>query len=198
MRKWLNSTFLKNAFSKEEQKAIKTTKVVDKGNKLCKTKGSKTTKDKIFLMDLDDVATKKYGFTTYNAKKGYGGEYAFYLPHYGGIVDTYSLTRSPTDFAKGLGFSNDKAATATGMGVYVGHTTFSTTVSSIYWLRSPGYARDHAAWVNVDSIVESSGNWFKSKNLGVCPAMHINLSSKAWKPAGTVTCSHDTGVTYQE
>ena len=47
LRKWLNSEFINNAFSEEEQQAIVLTKN--------KTNGSRTTEDKIFLLSTEEA-----------------------------------------------------------------------------------------------------------------------------------------------
>ena len=65
VRTWLNKTFLKEAFSKEEQKAILQTNV-DNSQKQCNSewagKGGKDTKDKLFLLSYHE-AFEEY-FTT--------------------------------------------------------------------------------------------------------------------------------------
>ena len=47
LRKWLQSTFINNAFSEEEQQAI----VLTKND----TKGSRTTEDKVFLLSIEEA-----------------------------------------------------------------------------------------------------------------------------------------------
>ena len=49
LRKWLNGTFLKKAFTKEEQAAILVTKVEDKSTR-------KTSKDRVFLLSSADAS----------------------------------------------------------------------------------------------------------------------------------------------
>ena len=62
LRTWLNGTFINNAFSTEEQSAIKMTTVVNEDNIGFGTAGGNTTSDKIFLLSQNEVANPKYGF----------------------------------------------------------------------------------------------------------------------------------------
>ena len=47
LRKWMNSEFINNAFSEEEQQAI----ILTKND----TKGSRTTEDKVFLLSIEEA-----------------------------------------------------------------------------------------------------------------------------------------------
>ena len=62
LRTWLNDDFLNTAFSEAEQKGITTTNVVNADNPEYTTNGGNNTKDKIFLLSLDEVANTSYGF----------------------------------------------------------------------------------------------------------------------------------------
>ena len=55
LRKWLNEEFHNAAFTDEEQRRILMTKVENKENPNFKTPGGNDTKDKIFLLSLDEV-----------------------------------------------------------------------------------------------------------------------------------------------
>ncbi len=81
MRSWLNgygaesnkdgkdysgNNFLNNAFSAEEQSAIKTTNVVNKDNPEDGTEGGNDTEDKVYLLSLDKVRHPAYGFGSHN------------------------------------------------------------------------------------------------------------------------------------
>ena len=57
-RNWLNSDFMKQIFSKKEQNSILTTDVINNDNVQYGTKGGSNTKDKIFLLSIDEF--KKY------------------------------------------------------------------------------------------------------------------------------------------
>ena len=58
LRKWLNDTFIKTAFSIDEQKMIRSTNVVADKNPEYKTSPGKNTNDKVFLLSLHEA--KKY------------------------------------------------------------------------------------------------------------------------------------------
>ena len=62
LRKWLNEEFIKEAFTEEEQAAIKETTVVNKGNEEYNTDAGADTQDKIYLLSIDEAADTKYGF----------------------------------------------------------------------------------------------------------------------------------------
>ena len=54
MRKWLNSEYINTIFSKKEQGSILTTDVINNDN-VFGTKGGNNTKDKLFLLSIDEV-----------------------------------------------------------------------------------------------------------------------------------------------
>ena len=58
LRKWLNSDFMNQIFSKKEQNSILITDVINKDNEQYGTKGGNNTKDKIFLLSIDEY--RKY------------------------------------------------------------------------------------------------------------------------------------------
>ena len=65
MRKWLNSEYINTIFSKKEQGSILTTDVINNDNVQYGTKGGNNTKDKLFLLSIDEV--NKY-FSTDNQR----------------------------------------------------------------------------------------------------------------------------------
>lgn len=65
MRKWLNSEYINTIFSKKEQGSIITTDVINNDNVQYGTNGGNNTKDKLFLLSIDEV--KKY-FSTDNQR----------------------------------------------------------------------------------------------------------------------------------
>ena len=79
MRSWLNgyggeinkdgkdysdNNFLNNAFSADEQTAIKTADVVNNDNPEYGTEGGNDTADKVYLLSVDEVKKTEYGFTS--------------------------------------------------------------------------------------------------------------------------------------
>ena len=82
MRSWLNgygaesnkdgkdysgNNFLDNAFSADEQSAIRTTNVVNHDNPEYGTEGGNDTTDKVYLLSLDEVENSSYGFVSHNS-----------------------------------------------------------------------------------------------------------------------------------
>ena len=61
-RTWLNETFLNNAFSKDEQNAIKKTLVVNENNLEYGTNGGVDTTDKVYLLSIAEASNSAYGF----------------------------------------------------------------------------------------------------------------------------------------
>lgn len=58
LRKWLNDSFFKIAFSEEEQKQIPTTTNINEDNPEYRSKGGNKTEDKVFLLSISEA--KKY------------------------------------------------------------------------------------------------------------------------------------------
>lgn len=57
LRKWLNEDFMKTAFSKEEQQKMITSTISTPPNPTYGTLGEQDTKDKLFLLSIDEVET---------------------------------------------------------------------------------------------------------------------------------------------
>ncbi len=62
LRKWLNEDFYRTAFTAEEQKAVRETTVVNEDNPEYETDGGVNTKDKVYLLSLQEVTSERYGF----------------------------------------------------------------------------------------------------------------------------------------
>ncbi|HZK39560.1 MAG TPA: DUF6273 domain-containing protein, partial [Clostridia bacterium] len=73
MRTWLNNDFLKAAFTKKEAKKIIETTVKNADNAKHETPGGNDTKDKIFLLSMDEA--EKY-FETDELRRSKGTEFA--------------------------------------------------------------------------------------------------------------------------
>lgn len=63
LREWLNNHFLKNAFTQEEQEAIRLCQIKNEANPVYGTAGGEDTSDKIFLLSFDEVTNPNYGFS---------------------------------------------------------------------------------------------------------------------------------------
>ncbi len=62
LRKWLNDSFLKTAFSNAEQGAILNTTVVNDDNAEYGTEGGNNTTDKVYLLSIAEATSESYGF----------------------------------------------------------------------------------------------------------------------------------------
>ena len=139
LRKWLNSTFLNNAFTSEEQALILTTNVVNDDNPNYGTSGGNNTQDKIFLLSIDEA--NKY-------------------------FSKNDRICAPTDYAIAHGaWTSDSYKTSSG------------EASCWWWLRSPGYNQDGAAYVLDDGSVDFDGNYVDRDRGCVRPALWITLDS---------------------
>lgn len=76
LRRWLNRNFLKSAFSEEEKKKIEKSNLENKGSAVGEAKGGKNTKDKVFLLSVDEIKTyletdeeRRTNMTDYAIKK---------------------------------------------------------------------------------------------------------------------------------
>lgn len=142
-RKWLNKTFLNDAFSFAEQTMIADTNVsADKNPKFGTDSGNNTT-DKVFLLSINEV--NRY-FDSDGAKKCVPTAYA--IANGAWTWNTYTK-----------GYTKGVAATCW------------------WWLRSPGYNQNCAAYVYSDGSVDYYGSTLRIDGVGVRPALWINLDS---------------------
>ncbi len=191
MRSWLNGEFLSNAFSVSEQSAIVETEIANKDNQCYGTAGGAATKDKVFLLSLEEISNPDYGFSNYDVKKNKSGDAVGKIGS--AIVYDFARLRLLTDFVKG-------GDTADGSWPY----EQEDSLAAFWWLRSPGDSSYSAANVENDGRVYGSGMGISRKNFGVVPALYIDLASTEWQAAGTVTIKSgsfktlDQAISYQE
>ena len=174
MRSWLNgygtemnkdgkdyrdNNFLNNAFSADEQSAIKTTNVVNNDNPDYGTEGGNDTSDKVYLLSIDEVKKTEYGFTSSDSS------------------DSSTHTREAVN----------TAYTAGGGETGSGYMSSAGGVDA-WWLRSPGYSSDFASFVIGSGSVTTRGSHVSDyRDYAARPALHLNLSSDSgWSYAGTV------------
>lgn len=154
LRRWLNEDFFYIAFNNTEQSVIKNTIVKNADNPLFGTVGGNDTKDKVFLPSVADMVNTDYGFIS---------EYAFS----DGDDDDKMINRrcAPTLFAKEHGiWTSDSYMTA-----YYDH-------SCNWWLRSPGDSTHGAMLMTGSGSIYVSGDYVSTNDLGVRPALIINLN----------------------
>ena len=97
LRKWLNGTFISNAFSSDEQNMIQTTTVTADKNPSYSTSPGNNTTDKVFLLSITEV--KKY-FSSDSARQCKGTEYCYAQGAYkGSNGNCWWWLRSPGDYS---------------------------------------------------------------------------------------------------
>ena len=83
-------------------------------------------------------------------------------------------------------YDENRRAKNTGYAKEQGAYTSTSTVGD-WWLRSPGDSGDYAAYVSNYGNVDRNGSSVSDDDVGVRPALHLNLSStSSWLYAGTV------------
>ena len=148
LRKWLNDTFFKRAFSLEEQKSVLITNI-DNSHSQCsndfKTNGGKDTQDKVFLLSCSEANT--YLGVTY-------------------LDNQVSSRVSPTEYAVKQGASTHK-----------GHITIEGKDACTYWLRSPGIALRNADSVSDSGSFSMISYAVNYDGICVRPACWVDLDS---------------------
>lgn len=163
LRKYLNETFFADAFTPEEQSAIKTSLVKNETTSIY---------DPFTIYNLDDTYDK------------------IFLLSFSELINNKYFTR--IDYSSVSYFSGAEAK-CTDLVKY--HNSFvKDTVS--WWTRSTAtvdpYNRDNSwyVWNVVDGkyVSKSISNYHEghSDAIGIRPVLHLNLSSKVWKKAGTI------------
>lgn len=146
LRTWLNSTFLKKAFSSAEQSAILTTNVGNskkRGYTGWNTDSGNNTEDQIFLLSYSEAS--RYFDVTYNGRKS---------------IKSFT---APTIYAIAHGaYTSSSDYTEEGW------------ATGIWWLCSPGDKQDAAAVVNHDGFLNSQTVFYSI--VMVRPAIWLDLS----------------------
>lgn len=151
LRAWLNTTFLNEAFTAEEQKGIVVTNVPNsnsQGYSDWSTKGANDTQDKVFLLSYAEA--NRYLDVTNN--------------------DDSNNTKAwvaPTVYAIAQGAYTNSA-----------YTTAEGEATGWWWLRSPGYYQNSAASVSGAGSLHYFRVDYA--NLCVRPAIWVDLSSDAF------------------
>ena len=110
LREWLDSDFMKQTFSRKEQNSILTIDVINSDNERYGTKGGNNTKDKIFLLSIDEF--KKYFPKGSEATYKNGSAYWWWL-------------RSP-------GYKQSAAAEVDGLGQLQEHGAADASVANVW------------------------------------------------------------------
>lgn len=146
LRKWLNNSFYKAAFTKAERNMIKKMKLENADNPEYGTEGGNATKDNVFLLSLDDVLNKKYGFDN---------------DHF---INDIARRCAPTTYALIQGVWDDSD--------YNHQQTTEGKYSCCWWLRSPGDG--NAAYVHHGGEIRY-GEDGETYSYAVRPAIVISL-----------------------
>ena len=159
LRAWLNDTFMRDAFTEEEQDAIKITTVSnsnkDNPDESIDSDGGADTQDRIYLLSAAEAANTAYGF------------------------DDRFYGMSRTREAKTTAYAYDQGA-------------FASWIEEIddngkWWLRSPGFDINEAAYVSEYGGGEYYGTNVTEDSFTVRPVIHLDLTSNLWKKAAEVS-----------
>lgn len=173
LREWLNESFLETAFTQEEQDAIALTDVENKRNSYYEgddadaEEEDNPTKDKVYLLSVDEAVTRAYGFDDkFNSADG-GYE--------GGFSGTETRKAKNTDFAESGG--TDKAV----------------IVFDGYLLRTLGAVKGYVlntGWKDGDIPTTQYANEATKVNdreYAIRPVLHLDLTkTDLWTYAGKV------------
>ena len=124
LRTWLNSTFLNNAFSESEQKAINCTNISNENNPFCMTEGGNDTTDSIYLLSISEASNPMYGFNDEfrfadKARTSENTDYAVTCGAYSYDGQGDFWLRTPGETNK-----DETSVLNTGYGDYTGLTTY--------------------------------------------------------------------------
>ena len=159
LRAWLNDTFMRDAFTEEEQDAIKITTVSnsnkDNPDESIDSDGGADTQDRIYLLSAAEAANTAYGFDD----------------------RFYSMSR--TREVKTTAYAYDQGA-------------FASWIEEIddngkWWLRSPGFNTNEAAYVSEYGGGEYYGTNVTEDSFTVRPVIHLDMASNLWKKAAKVS-----------
>lgn len=170
LRRYLNDTFKKIAFSQAEQDILIPNNVINsRANPYSYAKGGNNTVDDIFLLDIYEMTKNDYGFCE---------ETESVDTKYGCGISSNKRIGMFTDY------SNDG-------GTYNFKTQY---MNSYWWLRSPGLTGYKAAYINGGGCINYSTTQIVSieekiiSYMGVRPTITINLEDNAttYSKVGTV------------
>ena len=158
IRKWLNEDFLKEAFTKDEQKAILLSDIPNLDNDATGADAGADTKDKVFFLSMDEANQ--------------------YFKDDEDRVAWIKMNQDDIDFTMHIWKTERKADQnmLNNLEKKLNEDYLNGSRQSwwSWWLRSPGYERDMAAIVDISGRVITDGDYVYYDN-GVRPALYINL-----------------------
>ena len=152
LRKWLNSTFINSAFTLNEQEKIVTTTVTADVNPDHNANPGKDTQDKVFLLSINE-ANKYFSLAESSLIDPNGKRWTIY---------------------------KDRMCAATSyavnQGAWIGDLfKVDGRAACGCWLRSLGFGYGFTACIDIDGDVASGGMSVNFWDIGVRPALWINL-----------------------
>ena len=163
LRNWLNNDFYNKAFSDEEKKVIQTTSITNEYTINSKTYDLGTTKDKIFILDDDEVIEyfsfedeKEFGYQVGKIIATRGTEYAKNVINHDQTLWVYDSDNEETEDAKkSLKWANG---------------------NSPFWLRSQGEDGSRVMYVKSSGYLSIVGEKIDIKREGIRPAMWVKFN----------------------
>ena len=156
---YTQKNFINSAFSSSEQSAIRTAEVINDNSIQFGTAGGNDTQDKVFLLAESDV---------WNTDKAVSHGFSKAYNDYDKARRSYSTT-----YAKAMGTYS--------------RTDYVYAGNCYWWLRSPGYNNSSETFIMYGGSVNTTGFSVNNFEVGVRPALYLNLSSQVWSNAGTVS-----------
>lgn len=161
--------FIKTAFREAQQAPIVAGRVENKNNYDCGTNGGNDTEDRIFLLSEDEL-------------------YRSWLARYYGFVAAPN-SASPEDIklARDMEDEGRRARGSTyakAKGLWCNHET-GFEGNSMWWMRSPGQFDRNAAFVCNRGFIRYFGTRVDAADVGVRPAMVLNMDEADWTYGGT-------------
>lgn len=148
LRTWLNGSFFNDAFTVSERAAINRTKVINSDNPDKGTGGGKDTIDQVYLLSIEEVTNRAYGFSSSGDKEAQNRE------------------------ACNTAYTEKKGADTT-IGSR-GERNGSWWLRSPGNYSSYGY---YSSYVGNNGYVNLSGGSVNNDTYAVRPALHLNLSA---------------------
>ncbi|MCM1244923.1 MAG: DUF6273 domain-containing protein [Roseburia sp.] len=103
------------------------------------------------------------------------------------LLSLNEATNTSYGFTKTVDAIDTREAVNTAYTKAQGAGTNTTNGNGVWWLRSPGsLSGSYASYVNFSGYVYKSGSSVSNYSVTVRPALHLDLSSQVWSPAGTV------------
>ena len=166
LRSWLNSDFLKEAFSSSEKSAIPTVILSNPDNPSYGTEGGNDTQDQVFLLSLQEMQQYFDLSYTWTDIDGNYHDLTGYKDTIGGSKEVFILSTAYAKAQKGYRYDYEPEYDSEGK------------KADMWWLRSPGYSRRHATFVHKESgAVTTFGNYVDYSLYVVRPALWVNLAS---------------------